>query len=88
MSRATSLIIRSLLRRSDPLVRLGWLTLLALASPNFKVGAALVTARQVMQRRGGPPPVLLYRYDASPGETMRIKVIQGDRVLSDRVIEA
>jgi hypothetical protein len=74
-------------RKFNPVLRLGWVTLLGKGPDDARIGVALIAVGWVLQQLKRPSPVLVYRYEATPGESVRIRVLRGDRVLADRTIE-
>jgi hypothetical protein len=74
-------------RGSHPLVRVGWAVLTKRGVGDPRIGAGLIAVGYLLRRRSKRSRVLLYRATMSPGESMRIRVSRGDRVIADRTIE-
>lgn len=70
-----------------PLVRLGWLSVMGKGPADVRIGAALLAAGLALQRRKQHKKVLLYRHTMRPGESMRIRVSRGGRVVAERTID-
>lgn len=73
-------------KRFHPLVRVGWAATRSSSTPTQTVfGIALILIGWRSKRSS--KRVKLYGYTARPGETVRIRVLQGTTALADTTLE-
>lgn len=86
-SRSIPVLIRwRIRRRFHPLVRIGWAaTRSSTTSTQTVAGLVLMVIGWQTKRSGRKTKI--YSYTATPGETVRIRVMQGTTSLSDTTLE-
>lgn len=81
-----ALIRLGIRRRFHPLVRIGWAaTRTSTSSTQTVAGLALMLIGWQTKRSGRKAKI--YSYTAAPGETVRIRVMQGNTSLADTTLE-
>lgn len=68
------------------LVRFGWQQVRGAGALPMTAGWAALLFGYVLTRRGRAVNRRVYRYSLEPGESVRIRMTRGDRVLADRTI--
>lgn len=86
MKLLTALIARAFWRRYHYLVRFGWQQVRGGGALPMSAGWGVLVFGYLLTRRGRVANQRVYRYSLATGESVRIRMTQGNRVLADRTI--